>query len=111
MKIKAIFYKPTKEILYSRATHDCRWSSDGKVSVDGGFEYFKFAGDLENVIMIEIDSDLLLRQILYYDWNFHNSNANKFKEGYHGRFQITDRSDLDFFRRLVVNFSDIEEYL
>lgn len=113
MVIKAVFCKNTKEIIYSRSIHDYRASSDGNLAVDGGFDYFKINGNLDDAVLIYLDGDILLQQILQYDYSLGNSASShkNYPNGYHGRFGITEKSNLDFFKKLVVNYGDIEEYL
>ena len=102
MEINAIYVKKTKEILYSRSGHDFRRSEDGKCFVDGGFNYFRWGGVAENVILIQLDSDKLLKQIIYYDFLYKNNNAEDFKEGYYGRFQLREGSSKEFYKELIV---------
>lgn len=110
MEIKAVFIKETKEIIYSRARHDYRTSSNGKVSIDGGLDYTRIIGNPSDYIILELDGDKLLSQILEYDWGYKNSNADKFPEGFCGRFQITPRSNREFYKELILNYNEIAEY-
>ena len=109
--INAVYCKTTNEILYSRSRHDCRRSEDGKISIDGGFDYIKINGDLDNIIPLRLNVTKLLKQIFYYDYNYGNSLAKNFEEGYHGRFKITYSSNLKFYRDLIVNFEDVKEII
>lgn len=109
--INAVYCKTTNEILYSRSRHDCRRSEDGKISIDGGFDYIKINGDLDNIIPLRLRSHVLLEQILYYDWGSGNINAKVYPNGYHGRFKITSNSNSKFYKKLIVNFEDVEEII
>ena len=100
MKIQAIFVKETKTILYSRTTHDYR--EDSGYAVDGGFDYCKVTfKDKDGYIPIELDGDVLLKQILYYDYAYGNKYANKYKDGYYGKFVLDGRSNEIFYKRLL----------
>ena len=110
MEITAVFVKSTKEILYSRHRHDCRSSEDGKVGIDGGFDYSRIIGNENDYIILRLNGDVLLEQILYYDYRFGVSNANKFKGGFYGRFKIQTSSNKSFYKRLIINYNDVEEY-
>lgn len=102
--IKGVFVKSTKEILYSRSKHDYVSSSDGTVSIDGGRDYTKIvSNNLENSINIELNGDVLLEQILEYDWKYKNRNSDKFPDGYYGRFVITRYSNANFYDRLIIS--------
>jgi len=109
--LQAIYVISTGEILYSRAMHDYRESSDGKASIDGGRDYTSISGDMKNIIHIQIDRDCLLDFILYMDWNIGNKNAKQYPNGFHGRFEINNKSNEFFYKKLIVNYKDIEEYV
>jgi len=101
MIINGIYSKSTKEILYSRSRNDFRESEDGNCFVDGGFDYFRMGGNFENFIEVELDPEILLKQILYYDWNYGNKNAENFKNGYCGRFKLSEKSSKSFYGKLI----------
>ena len=108
--ISAVFVKSTKEILYSRSTHDMIWSKDGSVSIDGGREYTKITGDLENIVSVELNKSKLLDMILFYDYRFGNKNVPEmYLNGYYGKFQLDSTSNISFFEELVVNFEEIKD--
>jgi len=110
--IEGIFVKSTQEILYSRAKHDFRWSEDKSVAIDGGQDYIKISGNLSGIVRIKIDSEILLNQILYYDYTIGNSNSEIYPNGYHGRFKIIPGiSNLEFYKRLIINWEDVKEYV
>ena len=112
MIISAIYVKSTKEILYSRYLHDFRWSKDQTVGIDGGREYTKVSfTNIDDFVSIKLDGKVLLEQILEYDWKYGNKYADKWKDGYYGRFEITENSNLDFFKKLIINFEDIEYFI
>ena len=110
MIIKAIFVIATNEILYSRSRNDFRTSSNGKCSVDSGFDMFRVVGNPLDYILINLDGDKLLEFILDMDWGYGNSNAEDYKEGFHGRFLIKPNSNRDFYKELVINYNEIAEY-
>lgn len=111
MIIRAIFYKKDKEILYSRNVHDCKMSTDGKVGIDGGiFDYCRILGNPEDYIILDLDGGILLEQILNYDWKYRNKNADKYPLGYCGKFIVTKQSNVDFYKKLILNFNEVKEY-
>lgn len=111
MKINAIYCINTNEILYSRTTHEYRTSEDKSCAIDGGFEYFKVSGDPIEFVMLELDGDYLLKFILDSDYRYGNATADKYSKGYHGRFKIEKSSNLEFYRRLIINYVDVDEYI
>lgn len=74
MKIKAIRCPQCKDVIYSRARHDCRRCGCGFVTIDGGFDYWKVSmktplhSAWEDVDTPELDLDVT-REELYRDWN------------------------------------------
>lgn len=110
MNIKGIYVIATNEILYSRAKHDYRESEDGKCAVDGGFSYFSVLGDKKRWIAVELNGDVLLHLILNIDYRYQKKTSKSFPKGYHGRFKITKKSNLEFFKQLIINFEDVEKY-
>ena len=111
MRINAIYCINTKEILYSRGTHDYRKSSDERCAIDGGLVYCRIIGNPEDFVEITLDGDYLLEFILSNDYVFGNLYSDKYQEGYHGRFQVVDSSSLKFYKNLILNYNDIEQYI
>jgi hypothetical protein len=107
MNISAIYCLNTREILYSRATHDYRESSDKKCAIDGGFDYTRVIGNFEDYISIQLDGDRLLRQILYMDYASEGKLGVK-AGGCCGRFQITEDSSKVFYSKLIKDFDKVE---
>jgi hypothetical protein len=66
MKIKAVRCKLCGDVIYSRATHDCRFCTCEETAVDGGFNYLKVSGDMWEVVDVEVGAT---KQELYDDWN------------------------------------------
>lgn len=111
MIISAIYCKNTREILYSRATHDFRSSSDKSCFIDGGFEYCRIGGDADDYITLELNGDYLLKQILSTDWNYGASNTKDYPYGFHGRFVLSEKSNRSFYSKLIRNFKSVENVL
>lgn len=111
MRINAIYCINTNEILYSRVTHEYRTSEDFSCSIDGGFDYCLVNGNPEAFVGLELDGDYLLKFILGSDYRYANSTADKYPQGYHGRFKISKHSNLNFYKSLIVNYEDVEQYL
>jgi len=79
MKINAVYCDKCHEIIYSRSNaHDYRKCSCGNISVDGGFEYFKWSAKYNNHLVLKLRGNKLLSQILNYDYRFGNRNISLF---------------------------------
>lgn len=102
-----IFCKHCKNIIYSRANHDYRKCDCGKCSIDG-IMMVRVGGKEEDYIELDIDKDVLLRFIMWSDWNLSNNNAKDYPEGYLGKFIINEKSNPKFYEDLIVNFNEIE---
>jgi len=50
------------DIIFSKYRHDCRWSKDGSVMIDGGREYLRVGGNVNNktVSMIVTKGELVV---------------------------------------------------
>ena len=72
MKIAGYQCPKCGDIVYSRARHDMRYCSCGKMAVDGGFNYTRMVYDPDiddlDIKRIEVDIDAT-SEILYSDWN------------------------------------------
>lgn len=80
MKIKAIRCPKCRDVIYSRARHDCRQCGCGFVAIDGGFDYLKvsmktplnlivvgqFPPEKEDIDTLELDLDVT-KDKLYED--------------------------------------------
>ena len=74
MKINAIKCLKCGDIIYSRSRHDFHWCSCESCAIDGGFDYIRITGNLENwenaeIQILENKSDDEVKKILYNDWN------------------------------------------
>lgn len=74
MQVYALQCQDCFDIIYSRARHDFRSCTCGKVSVDGGFDYCKrvFTDIPPKGITKRIKAT---KQEMYEDWN---NNVNKY---------------------------------
>lgn len=106
MNINGVFVKSTKEIIFSRCRHDFHWNSNNKIAIDGGFDYLKICGDINDVIFVKIDGDYLLKYILKQSY-LNNKNI----DGLDGVFKIGENSNIEFFKKLITNFNDIRDYI
>ena len=105
--MKAIFCKNCKCIIYSRTTHDFNTCNCGKLSIDGGFDYCKITFENpKDFIEIEVNNNKMLEFIMSMDYRFGNSNANKWKDGYYGKFVIGVGSNKKFYESLIDNFKE-----
>lgn len=111
MRVNAIYCINTNEILYSRATHEYRTSEDNSCSIDGGFDYCLINGNPSDFIQLQLDGDYLLKFILGSDYRYANATAYEYPQGYHGRFKISKHSNLEFYKKLIVNYFEVEKYL
>lgn len=50
------------DIIYSRHRHDCRWSEDGSVMIDGGRDYFR-CNDATRLVQLEVVDGVLRERI------------------------------------------------
>lgn len=68
LKITCIECPSCNDIIYSRARHDMRSCSCGKVFIDGGFDYCRvgFKDKSPKYITVEVD---FTKEELYKDWN------------------------------------------
>jgi hypothetical protein len=72
MKVQAIRCNSCRDVIYSRARHDCRECTCGNCYVDGGFDYFRYGGEDFDKVTVDVDSS---KELLYLDWN---KRRNKF---------------------------------
>ena len=74
MIIKAYRCKTCEDILFSRAKHDYRTCSCGKVAVNGGIEFLQVRSMNQYPEKVELDIDITEEE-LFADWN---SRRDKF---------------------------------
>lgn len=73
MKIQGIKCNHCGDIIYSRATHDMRYCSCGKVAIDGGRDYIKINANKEDDWeAVEVELSYITQYQLYNDWNIGN---------------------------------------
>ena len=112
MTINAIYCKHCHNIIFSRSNHDFRSCDCEKCAVDSGLELFKISAPTDNdFVVLHLDSDVMLKQQMEYDYRYKNSNASNFPEGYLGKYKLTEHSNIDWFRKLIINFDDLDEEL
>ena len=68
MKVNAIKCPTCKDIIFSRARHDCRGCTCGEIYIDGGFDYKRvgFHKYLPESVQINVKAT---KKELYDDWN------------------------------------------
>lgn len=66
MEVNGVKCKECGDIVYSRARHDFRTCSCGKTFVDGGFDYLRYGGEVEEVGKIPI---YVTKEELFNDWS------------------------------------------
>lgn len=64
----ASLQESTGEILYSRATHDCRSTTNGDAYIDGGNDYYRAGWTKERPKQVIIELSVSPAR-LYNDWN------------------------------------------
>jgi len=102
MDIVAVFCKGCNEIIYSRNQRDFRSCTCGNMSIDGGMEEPRVLFKDNNYQSITLDGDVLLKQILFYDYNYGNRHVlDEFIDGYHGKYTIVEKSNMNYFNKLV----------
>jgi hypothetical protein len=67
-KVQAIECPFCGYILYSRARHDFRYCQCESCFIDGGFDYPRYGGPLDQIKKHDLEVPLT-RQELYDDWN------------------------------------------
>lgn len=65
-------------IVYSRATHDMRYCECGAIAIDGGREYLKVSGNLDDVESVIVSIKAFSCDI-YDDWNNHQEKYGLIK--------------------------------
>ena len=75
MVVKAIKCNKCKDIIYSRYKHDFRWCSCESVAIDGGFDYLKATGNIQDIKLLNLNIKNCDKQILMQDYN---KKLNKF---------------------------------
>jgi len=71
VKIYAIKCRKCQDIIWSRARHDFRWCTCRSIAIDGGWDYSKTCGELENIENVTIDLPITEKDA-YNDWNYRN---------------------------------------
>lgn len=81
MKVNAIECLHCGDIIFSRTLHDMRICSCGKISTDGGIDYFRFVTVADAAYrtheQVEVDADA---KDLYDDWNYGTNLFGKLVE-------------------------------
>ena len=109
--MKAVYCYKCKEIIFSRARHDFRSCSCGNAGIDDMGHRATFKA-LDSVEFIELDDSVLLEQMLYYDWKYGNRTiVDEFKDGYYGKFKLSSRSSMAFYRKLIIGDSMLAEMI
>lgn len=71
-----------KTVLFSRTRHDYRSCTCGSISVDGGFDYFRYRADQQDLIQylnIQLPKKIT-KKLLYNDWNHYKDRYGLYKE-------------------------------
>jgi len=50
IKVNKVKCPYCNEVIESKSVHDYKWCSCGKIAVDGGLDYLKRCGDIDNFI-------------------------------------------------------------
>ena len=80
MNIKAYRCKVCEDILFSRAKHDYRTCSCGKISVNGGIEYLRVTSTNQFPDKVDLDVDVTEEE-LFADWNSRRDEFGWVKSG------------------------------
>ena len=103
MNIRAVKCRICNNIIYSRSKHDFRTCDCGRLSIDGFGERVisKDYYDYEDLIL---DGDVLLKQVLEYDYKYGNKNIpeENVENGWQGKYRIDSASNPHFFDKLVI---------
>lgn len=73
MLVKAIKCNKCGDIIYSRCRHDFHWCSCKSCAIDGGFDYYRIVGNMEDWEMTDVHvldnkSEDDVKKTLYDDW-------------------------------------------
>ena len=80
MIINAIKCKKCGDTIYSRCRHDMRWCTCKSCAIDGGFDYIKICGNVENIESKHIDIGNITELELYQDWNYDTNKYGLIKD-------------------------------
>ena len=81
MKVHGIRCKKCEDIIFSRTLHDCRSCTCGAIFIDGGFDYTRIGGCIDNVVdVVELEVKLTKKD-LYNDWNLRNNKYGLIEKG------------------------------
>jgi len=95
--MKGVYCHKCNEIIYSRSKHDYRTCSCGNVSIDDKGNRIVFDRASEMTV-VNIDKNVLLEQILNYDYVFGTKSSS---EGLLGKFKIVKSSNRKFYEKLI----------
>ena len=79
--VNAAICKSCKTVLFSRASHDYRSCTCGRISVDGGFDYFRCCvteQDIIEYLNVKLPKKIT-KKILYNDWNYNIDKYGLYK--------------------------------
>lgn len=68
MVVSAIRCKLCGDVVYSRARHDFRECTCGSSFIDGGREYLRYGGSVEEIVQIDL-GETVTEAKLYEDYN------------------------------------------
>lgn len=78
IKVTGIKCLKCKDVIYSRAPHDWHQCSCKSVFVDGGLEYLRYGGSVDNIEVVNLEVGTT-KQELYDDWNKNKSKYGLIK--------------------------------
>ncbi len=102
MMIPSSFCKVCGCLIYSRSIGDSNSCDCGNISIVGDRSGRVFFKDVDKIVDMLIDGDVLLSQILHYDYMLGNRTiVDEFLDGWHGKFKIRKGINMDFYEKLV----------
>lgn len=78
LKVSAIKCKKCGDIIYSRTVHDFRTCTCEACFIDGGFDYCRIGGNLDDIEDVEVNVEAT-KGDLYQDWNFQENKYGLIK--------------------------------
>ena len=103
MKVNAIICHSCGDTIFSRARHDCRPCSCGKVFIDGGFDYLRVGGENLDKIIHKTINILQTKKELYDDWNLKKDKYGIIKNKMKKIIIECQTTVDDFFANKIIN--------
>lgn len=114
--VRAIKCLKCGQIIFSRSRHDFHWCKCRSIAIDGGFDYLKVTGNLENFIEKRIKIKATKKQ-LYLDYSLNKNEYGYIEDKsyqdvlYHYNIFITDKINLLLYSKTQYTYTKINDIL